>query len=196
MWGDAMLLARVNRLWFVMLVIVVTGVAMTASHQDPKATPLILEEADGEHRVIRGWPGHPDPGESLILKVDPQNGGSAHLVFLTADLAPGGQIPAHHHPNADEILFLETGTARVRLGDVTREVHAGATVFIPSGTWISVWNIGKDNIKALAIFSSPGFEEYMRDVSVREGEKNTPMSESEDAAVAKKHSHAVIYHEQ
>src|SRR5215472_16357679 len=103
-----------------------------------KTTPLILEENEGERRVVRGWPGHPEPGESVTLKVDPKNGGSSHLVFLTFGLGPGGQIVAHRHPSADEILFLQTGTARVQLGDMVREAHAGATVFIPSGTWISV----------------------------------------------------------
>jgi quercetin dioxygenase-like cupin family protein len=100
-----------------------------------KPTPLILEKNEGEQRVVRGWPGHPDPGENFILQVDPKNGGSSHLVLFTADLAPGKEIVAHKHPNADEILFLQTGTARVHLGDSVREVHAGATVFIPADTW-------------------------------------------------------------
>jgi hypothetical protein len=26
------------------------------------STPLILEKDEGERRVVRGWPGHPDPG--------------------------------------------------------------------------------------------------------------------------------------
>jgi hypothetical protein len=33
----------------------------------------------------------------------------------------------------------------------------------------------------------------MREVSVREGEKNVPVTEAEDAAIAKRHSHAVVY---
>jgi quercetin dioxygenase-like cupin family protein len=92
-----------------------------------KATPLILEENEGERRVIRGWPGHPDPRETFILKVDPKNGGSSHLVFMTANLGPGGEIVTHKHPGADEILFLQTGTAQVQLGDSVREAHAGAS---------------------------------------------------------------------
>ena len=157
-----------------------------------KATPLILEENEGERRVVRGWPGHPEPGETFILKVDPKNGGSSHLVFITVDLGQGGEIATHRHPSADEILFFQTGTAKVRLGDSVRVVHAGSTVFIPSGTWISVSNIGKEHIKGVAVFSSPGFEDYMRDVSVREGEKNVPLSETEDAEIAKRHPHDVI----
>jgi len=160
-----------------------------------QATPLILEKNEGERRIVRGWPGHPNPGETFILKVDPKNGGSSHLVFMTADLASGGEIATHRHPGADEILFLQTGTARVRLGDMVREVHAGATVFIPANTWVSVSNIGSDTISAVAIFSAPGFEDYMRAGSVREGEKNVPLTEAEDAAIGKLHSHDVIYKE-
>lgn len=48
-----------------------------------KPVPLILEQAEGERRIVRGWPGHPDPGESFILKVDPKNGGSSHLVLTS-----------------------------------------------------------------------------------------------------------------
>ena len=185
-----------GRYAFGFLGLILTGILTVPPQQPPKAVPLILEESEGERRVIRGWPGHPDPGESLILKVDPKNGGSSHLVFMTVSLRPGGQISAHRHPSADEILFLQTGTARVQVGELVREAHAGATVFIPSGTWISVSNIGKDDIKALGIFSSPGFESYMREVSVQEGEKNVPLSEAEDAAIAKKHEHAVLYREE
>src|SRR5579871_4209852 len=90
----------------------------------PQATPLILEKDEGERRVVRGWPGHPDPGETFVLKVDPKNGGSSHLVFFTAEVPPGGAIDTHRHPGADEILFLQTGSARVHLGDAVRDVHA------------------------------------------------------------------------
>jgi quercetin dioxygenase-like cupin family protein len=160
-----------------------------------KTTPLILEKNEGERRILRGWPGHPDPGETFVFKVDPKNGGSSHLVFMTADIAPGGEIITHRHPGADEILFLQTGTARVHLGDKVRDVHAGATIFIPANTWISASNIGNDTIRAVGIFSAPGFEDYLRAVSVREGEKNVPLTEAEDEALEKQHSHDVIYQE-
>lgn len=162
-----------------------------------KPTPLILEKNEGERRFVRGWPGHPDPGESFVLKVDPKNGGSAHLVFMTADLRPGGEIDTHRHPGADEILFLENGTAQVHLGDTVRVVHGGSTVFIPANTWISVFNIniGNEVISSVAVFSAPGFEDFMRDASVREGEKNVPFSKAENDAIEKKHLHAVIYKE-
>jgi quercetin dioxygenase-like cupin family protein len=160
-----------------------------------RTTFLILEKNEGERRVVRGWPGHPEPGETFILKVDPKNGGSARLVFITAELPPGKEIDTHRHPGADEILFLQTGTARVHLGDVVRDVHVGATVFIPANTWISVSNIGSDAVSLISIFSAPGFEDFMRDGSALEGEKNLPLSQAENDALEKKHTHDVIYKE-
>jgi hypothetical protein len=37
----------------------------------------------------------------------------------------------------------------VHVGDLVRVVHAGGTVFISAGTWISVSNIGPDPISAV-----------------------------------------------
>jgi mannose-6-phosphate isomerase-like protein (cupin superfamily) len=96
---------------------------------------------------------------------------------------------------SDEILFLQNGSAKVSLGDKTRDVHGGATVFIPAGTWISAANTGKEAIHVVFIFSAPGFDEFMRAESVREGEKAVTLTKAEDAAILAKHAHAVIYKE-
>ena len=45
------------------------------------------------------------------------------------------------------------------------------------------------------IFSAPGFDEFMRAESVREGEKAVTLTKAEDAAILAKHAHAVIYKE-
>ena len=161
-----------------------------------KVTPLILEKNEGERRVWRpiegaeGWEGQPGP---FILKIDPRNGGSSHLVLGTEDLPAGAKIERHRHPGSDEIVFLQNGRARVNLGDMVREVHGGATVFIPANTWISVTNLGTDPISMIFVFSAPGFEEFMRAESAREGQKILPVSKAEDAEIIKKHAHAVIY---
>jgi quercetin dioxygenase-like cupin family protein len=161
-----------------------------------KVTPLILEKDEGEKRVwrpiegVEGWEGQPGP---FILKVDPRNGGSSHLVLGTEDLPPGARIDRHRHPGSDEILSLQNGSARVSLGDMVREVHGGATIFIPANTWIAVTNLGTDAISVVFIFSTPGFEGFMRAESVREGQNVTPLSKAEDAKIMKQHAHAVIY---
>jgi predicted cupin superfamily sugar epimerase len=68
-------------------------------------------------------------------------------------------------------------------------------VFIPAGTWISVDNIGKEGISLVGVFSAPGFEDFMRAVSVREGEKNVPMSQAENDQAEKMHLSDAIYKE-
>ncbi|MGC2658222.1 MAG: cupin domain-containing protein [Bryobacteraceae bacterium] len=179
--------------------VLVCGGAATQSKLKPETangatlTPLILEKEEGERRIVRGWPGHPNLGESFILKVGPKNGGSSHLVFFTADLAPGRAIDAHRRPSSDEILYLQKGTARVHLGDSLRVVNAGATVFIPANTWISVDNIGNEGISLVGVFSAPGFEEFMRATSVRQGDKNVPLSKAENDQIEKMHRIDVIY---
>ena len=161
------------------------------------ATPLILERNEGERRVWRPIEGS-SLGASLslfILKVDPSNGGSSHLVFGTEDIPPGGKIDTHRHAGADEILFLQNGTAKVTLGDSVKDVHGGATVFIPANTWVSASNTGKEAIHVVFVFSAPGFNDFMRAESVREGEKVVPLTKAEDAAILAKHSHDVVYKE-
>ena len=163
--------------------------------QSAKATPLILQADEGERRVWRPIEGLEDQPGLFILKVDPHNGGSSHLVFGTEDIQPGGRIESHHHPHADEILYLQNGSARVGVADVVRNVHGATTVFYPAGTEISVENTGKEPIHLLFVFSAPGFEEFMRAESVRDGEKALPLSRAEDAAIMAKHRNVVIYRE-
>lgn len=72
------------------------------------------------------------------------------------------------------------------------DAHAAATVFIPAGTCISVSNIGSDAVNIVCLFSAPGFEDFMQDTSVREGQKNALMSQIEEHEIEKKYSHVVV----
>lgn len=184
-------------LWIGIWTLFVCGPAVAPAHSQTqsKATPLILEKEEGERRVWRPVEGSGDTPNIFILKVDPHNGRSSHLVFGTEDLPAGEKIETHRHPGSDEILFLQNGVATVTLGDTVKEVHAGSTVFIPSGTWIGVVNTTKEPIHLVYVFSAPGFEDFMRAESVRDGEKVIPLTKAEDAAILAKHAHAVIYKE-
>jgi hypothetical protein len=81
----------------------------------------------------------------------------------------------------------------VHLGEIVKEVGPGATVLIPQDTWFSAEVIGDQPVSLVAVFSEPGFEEYMRAISVREGQPNSPMSKAELDAVRAQHPHAVSY---
>jgi len=132
---------------------------------DSKPSPLILEKNEGERRMRRPRE-TPVPTAPFTIKLDRLNGGSRKMWMGMEDIPPGGVIPKHKHLGQDEILLLETGQAHVWLGTQERDVHAEGVVFIPSGTWISLRNTGNESIHLAFVFSDPGFDEFMRCVSV------------------------------
>lgn len=148
-----------------------------AAVSEQRARALILEKNDGELRTRRV---HTDKSSvaasQFLLKVSPKNNGSQHLVAGTEELLPNARISKHKHLIQDEILFIQSGTAHVWLGDKESDVHAGAMVFIPSDTWISLKNTGTEPVGVVFIFSAPGFEETMRCNSVPANEKPTPLT--------------------
>jgi mannose-6-phosphate isomerase-like protein (cupin superfamily) len=165
-------------------IVVLLGVLGTATSQNPSAPvsgespkPLILQKNDGELRTRRF---HTDKStvasSQFLLKVSPKNNGSQHLVLGTEELLPNARIAKHKHLIQDEILLIQSGTAHVWLGDQESDVHAGGMVFIPSDTWISLRNTGKEPVSLVFIFSAPGFEETMRCNSVPASEKPTPLT--------------------
>jgi mannose-6-phosphate isomerase-like protein (cupin superfamily) len=155
--------------------------AQNPGQTNPQPSPtqaIVLQKDEGEIRTRR-------PREvamasrEFMLKVSPQNNGSKHLVLGTEEIAPGGMIPKHKHHGQDEILLIQTGTAHVWLGDKEYDALPGSMVFIPSETWISLKNTGKENISLVFIFNEPGYEETMRCTSVPKGQPAPPISKDE-----------------
>jgi quercetin dioxygenase-like cupin family protein len=146
------------------------------SHATAFSQPLILQESEGERLIHRGGPmGH----LPLIIKVDEENGGAEDFVVFTERLAPGKTIPFHKHSNAEEILFLDDAGATVTVGDKRAVAGARTIVFIPRDTWISASNTGTQDVHLVSIFSRQGFEQYLRAVSVKEGQTVNPISVDE-----------------
>ena len=154
------------------------GLAPDPSDAASVSKPLLLEKNEGELRTRRPRP-KPMASTQFLLKVDPRNNGSQHLVVGTEDIAPGASIPTHKHPGEDEVLLIHSGTAQVLLGDQQRNLHAGGLVFIPANTWIGLKNISAEPVSVTFIFSDPGFEEFQRCISVPSTNTAPPMSEEE-----------------
>src|SRR5215813_4508995 len=67
------------------------------------ATPLVLQPADGEHRVRRPPPASLSTlAAPFIIKVDEQNGGAKDFVLFTENVPPGQTISPHRHPHSEE----------------------------------------------------------------------------------------------
>jgi mannose-6-phosphate isomerase-like protein (cupin superfamily) len=169
------------------LVIAIAVVVCGAQNQTPKPsqgtaitpTPLILEKDEGEQRARRPRMTSPIAVSKFFIKVDRVNGGSEHLFAGGEEIPRGAMIPPHGHHGQDELLIIETGKAQVWLGDESREIHAGAMVYIPSETWVSLKNVGKEPIRLAFVFSAPGFDEFMRCTSVPAGEKPQQLTQQE-----------------
>lgn len=145
---------------------------------------LILQASEGERRVRRPRPGSTGTLTApFILKVDRRNGGSRDLVMGYEDIPPGQGIQPHRHVHADEIIFVHRGSGVASLGARESPVSAGATIYIPRDTRISLRNTGAEPLGIAFVFSRPGFEEMMRENSVPEGEAATPLSPEETARI-------------
>lgn len=146
------------------------GVASQSEMNSTTPRAAVIPADGGEKRFLRGGTA------PLLIKVDPKNTGSRHLVLGSSDLPPGDAIGLHRHLQEDEIIVITRGTARVQLGQQFLTASAGATVFIPQGTCIAVTNVGSDTLSNFFVFSSPGFERALREVSSAPGEPPKPLT--------------------
>ena len=183
----------------------VAGSASLAQTQTPvSANPstsslagMILAESEGELRVRRprgntGAEGAP----SFIIKVDRKYGASPTFFMGMEDIPPGKKIRLHHHPHAEEILFIHRGTGIARLGSREAAVSAGASVYIPRNVSVSLKNTGTEPLSLVFIFPEPdGMAGQMRSGSVGRGEKATPFTPEELAVRNARASEHIIFDE-
>lgn len=84
-----------------------------------------------------------------------------HLQLTVMRLAPGEDIGREVHPDRDQFIRLEAGTARLELGrtehEVTesRELAADWAGIVPAGTWHNVVNTGDDEVKLYSLYGPP-----------------------------------------
>ena len=170
--------------------------AATSARATAAAPPrgLVLQAGEGERRVRRPRPGTATTLQApFILKVDRRNGGSPELVMGYEDIPPGQAIQPHRHLHADEIIFVHKGSGIATLGGREAPVSAGATVYIPRDTRVSLRNTGSEPLGIAFIFSHPGFEELMRQNSVLEGQPAPPISAEEFARTRAQNRWHTVY---
>ncbi len=187
-------------LWLPALLVI--GSCVQAPHRNAAAsdpavaaaqpTPLVLGVDEGERRLRRFAVSAP----AFIIKVDRRNGGSSDLVMGYEDLPPGGVIPPHQHLMADEIIFVHRGSGVVELGDRRTEFGPGATIYIPKAVRVTIRNTGAEPLSIAFVFSKPGFEDYLRDMSAAEGQPLVLLSEAELAAIRERHRWHSVFERQ
>jgi quercetin dioxygenase-like cupin family protein len=166
----------------------------TAAAAPARSEALILQESDGERRVHRPPPGALSNLTALFtLKVDRRNGGAPEFVMMTEDIPPGQTISPHRHPHSDEIIFIHGGTGLASLAGRQANVTAGATIYMPRNAVVGLRNTGTEPLSIVAIFSRPGYEEYLREISVPDGETPKPLTIEELSTIRSHHLDTAVY---
>jgi oxalate decarboxylase/phosphoglucose isomerase-like protein (cupin superfamily) len=81
-----------------------------------------------------------------------------HVVLL-----PGQGHERHNHPDADEILYVLSGTGEQMVDDTTTfEVRPGHTVWIPKAAFHSTVNTGWEPLVLLAVYAPGGAENALK----------------------------------
>jgi quercetin dioxygenase-like cupin family protein len=117
--------------------------AAQASSAQPPAAPRVLTVSDAQA------PAAGTVATSVLHE-------SPTAVSRIMRLAPGAQIPEHHHPAHDESFFVHQGTVTAVLNGQEHTVRAGGLVHIPAGTVIVGRNPGPEEAVIVVVFSSNG----------------------------------------
>ncbi len=82
-----------------------------------------------------------------------------HSQLTVMSIEVGGDIGLEVHPDNDQFLRIEQGTARVEFGPTKdevaekHEVQADWALIVPAGTWHNIINTGDTELKVYSIYS-------------------------------------------
>ena len=75
------------------------------------------------------------------------------LLMVRVRMPPGRAHQFHAHPEMEEIIYVESGTAEQWVDRTHRELKAGDSAHIPRGVVHGTYNAGSDTLVFLAILS-------------------------------------------
>jgi mannose-6-phosphate isomerase-like protein (cupin superfamily) len=86
---------------------------------------------------------------------------AAHTQLTVMSIEPGDDIGREAHPEHDQFIRIEQGTARVELSrteeaiDETHDAQADWAIIVPAGVWHNVVNTGDGPLKVYSLYSPP-----------------------------------------
>jgi len=102
---------------------------------------------------------------TLLIRVRGEDTGGAWAAVETT-MPPGtAGPPLHIKTREDEMLYVLTGTLRLRLGERMIDVPPGALAFVPRGSVHTFCNPYDEPVRFLGIISPAGFEKYFDDLA-------------------------------
>jgi mannose-6-phosphate isomerase-like protein (cupin superfamily) len=83
----------------------------------------------------------------------------SHLQMTVMSIAVDGEVGLEVHPDTDQFLRIEQGTAKVVMGpredDLSFEETAGEdfAIIVPAGTWHNILNIGEEPLQLYSLYA-------------------------------------------
>ena len=90
------------------------------------------------------------------------SGRSETVSLMHVVLNPGQGHERHNHPDADEILYVLSGTGEQMVGGDTFPVRGGDTVWVERAVFHSTLNTGWEPLVLLAVYAPGGAEEALK----------------------------------
>lgn len=89
--------------------------------------------------------------------------GAQSMSFGSVRLEPGKGHTRHNHPDADEYIYVVSGTGEQMLDDQPpAAVGPGACIWIPMGVYHSTVNTGTDTLHLVVVYAPAGAEQVLR----------------------------------
>ena len=120
----------------------------------------VIKRQDGEHLQIGDAHARP-----ITILIAPDRTGNRHLAMGVQEMDPGGRIPLHNHPDAEELLFVYGGRARVTLDGQVFDVDPETAILFPQGAWHEIEALEGEPLKLTWTFSPPGYEHTFREMA-------------------------------
>jgi quercetin dioxygenase-like cupin family protein len=112
----------------------------------PAEAPTVVHFAE----VIKANPMDPTRG-AVLTEVARGEQASVNVWQMTKGLPP------HFHRSHEEVIFVKSGRAEVRLGDRTLTMQAGDLVLVPKGVVHSARALGREPFRGISVFA-PAFD--------------------------------------
>ena len=94
---------------------------------------------------------------------DERTTGAKPMSFGSVRLEPGKGHARHNHPDADEYIYVVSGTGEQMLDDHPPvPIKPGACIWIPIGIYHSTLNTGSEPLHLVVVYNPAGPEEGLR----------------------------------
>ncbi len=100
---------------------------------------------------------HHHAGDIRVLVSSAETGGAMSMVEST--VAPGRGPTWHSHSREDEVFYVVSGVAEVRIGDDLYRCEPGTRIFGPRDIFHTYRNIGDSILKMIITYTPAGFEQ-------------------------------------